>query len=60
MPFHFVKAKFKGLEGARDLLAPPLPWQMCRRFDDEDLRAIFAYLKSLKPARNVVPAPTPR
>lgn len=52
------KGKAKGLETNRDLL-PPMPWQMYRNFTDEDLRAIFTYLKSLKPIENLVPQPVP-
>lgn len=52
------KGKYKGLEGSRPLL-PPMPWQMIRHMTDEDLRAIFAYLKSLPPIDNIVPAPIP-
>lgn len=48
--------KYKGLEGSRDLL-PPMPWQMYRHFTDEDLKAIFSFIRSLKPVRNLVPAP---
>lgn len=50
------KGKYKGLEGGRPLL-PPMPWQMYRNMNDEDLRAIFAYLKTTKPIRNLVPMP---
>lgn len=49
------KGKFKGLEGSRDLL-PPMPWEMYRNFTDDEIKAIFAYLKSTKPVENVVPA----
>jgi len=38
---------------------PPMPWEMYRHFTDEDLRSIFAYLKSIKPVENAVPAPIP-
>lgn len=51
-----TKGKFKGLEGSRTLL-PPMPWSNFTELKDEDTRAIFAYLKSIKPVRNVVPAP---
>ena len=58
----FVKAmregKFKGLDSTRPLL-PPMPWQNFKNLTDEDLSAIFAFLKSTKPVRNVVPAPRP-
>jgi len=50
------KGKYKGLEGSRDLL-PPMPWPVYRNMTDNDLRAIFAYLKTTKPVRNIVPAP---
>ncbi len=50
------KGKYKGLEGSRDLL-PPMPWQMYRNFTDDDLLAVFTYLKSLPPIDNLVPAP---
>jgi hypothetical protein len=52
------KGKYKGLEGSRDLL-PPMPWQMYRNMTDEDLKAIFTYLKSLPPVSNLVPSPKP-
>ena len=50
------KGKSKGLINNRPLL-PPMPWQMYQHFTDDDLRAVFAYLKSLPPVENVVPAP---
>jgi cytochrome c553 len=50
------KGKFKGLETERDLL-PPMPWQMFNNMSDDELKAIFAYLKSTKPINNVVPQP---
>ncbi len=52
------KGKLKGLEGSRDLL-PPMPWQIYKNMTDDDLRAVFHYLKSLKPVNNLVPAPIP-
>ena len=48
--------KAKGLENSRDLL-PPMPWFAYKNFTDEDIKSIFAYLKSLPAVRNVVPAP---
>lgn len=48
------EGKYKGLDNTRPLL-PPMPWQEYRKATDEDLRAVFAYLKSNKPIRNVVP-----
>jgi hypothetical protein len=50
--------KYKGLDGSRNLL-PPMPWDWYRNLPDGDLKAIFAYLKSIKPVENVVPSPIP-
>ena len=54
----FLKAltqgKFKGLENTRSLL-PPMPWEDFAVLSDYDLKSIFAYLKSIKPVKNVVP-----
>ena len=50
------KGKFKGHEGGRNLL-PPMPWEVYRNFNEDDLQAIFAYLKSLPKINNLVPAP---
>jgi len=52
------EGKWKGLENSRTLL-PPMPWQAYGQMEDDDLKAIFAYLKSLKPVRNTVPMATP-
>ena len=52
------KGKFKGIETSRDLL-PPMPWQMYRNMTNNELKAIFAYLKSIKPVKNVVPQAEP-
>lgn len=53
------KGKYKGIESNRPLL-PPMPWEMYRHMTDEDLTAIFTYLKSIPPQNNVVPAPISR
>lgn len=50
------EGKYKGLDNSRPLL-PPMPWNMYSNATDEDLRAIFAYLKSTPPVENRVPAP---
>jgi hypothetical protein len=52
------KGKYKGMENGRNLL-PPMPWPAYAKATDEELRAIFAYLKSTPPIENVVPAPIP-
>jgi hypothetical protein len=40
-------------------LLPPMPWQSVASLTDADLRAVFAYLRSIKPIDNEVPAPVP-
>ena len=40
-------------------LNPPMPWFNYREMTDEDLAAVFAYLRTLKPIRNEVPEPLP-
>ena len=44
-------------EGKGRPILPPMPYRMIRTLTDEDLRSIFAYLQSLPPIRNRVPAP---
>ena len=34
---------------------PPMPWPMIRALTDDDLIAIFAYLRSIPPISNEVP-----
>jgi mono/diheme cytochrome c family protein len=50
--------KLKGLPSSRGLL-PPMPWTVYRYMSDDELKAIFAYLKNTKPVNNVVPVPKP-
>jgi hypothetical protein len=48
----------KHMGGGRPLL-PPMPWQSCAHMTDEDLKAVYAYLRSIPPIRNQVPDPIP-
>ena len=50
----FSQGKFKGLDNTR-LLLPPMPWESYKSISDYDLKSIFAYLKSIKAVKNVVP-----
>lgn len=52
------EGKNKGMMNGRTLL-PPMPWQYFKNLNDDDLKAIFAYLKTTKPVSNLVPAPIP-
>ena len=42
--------------GAGRPLLPPMPWPMYAQLTDEDLSAIFAYLLTIPPIENQVPA----
>jgi mono/diheme cytochrome c family protein len=50
--------KFKGIPNSRPIL-PPMPWQSIGRMTDDELKAIFSYLKSIKPINNQVPNAMP-
>ena len=56
----FIKALRTGKDmgEGRDIL-PPMPWFNLALLPDSDLKAIFAYLKSLKPIKNAVHDPIP-
>ena len=56
----FIKAMRTGkhLGVGRNIL-PPMPWLSLAALSDEDLKAIFAYLGSIKPIGNAVPQPIP-
>jgi hypothetical protein len=49
----FVRALRTGRVGAR-LLNPPMPWWVFRNMSDDDLKAIFAYLRTVRPVRHHV------
>jgi hypothetical protein len=51
-----TQGKFKGLDGERMLL-PPMPWFNLTSLKNDDVHAIFMYLRSIKPVENIVPAP---
>lgn len=54
----FIKAMRTGKHmGVGRPILPPMPFENLARLNDNDLKAIFAYLKSLKPIRNKVPDP---
>lgn len=53
-----TKGKYKGVEASRDLL-PPMPWPNYAQLEEDELRAIFKYLKSTPPVRNIVPGARP-
>jgi hypothetical protein len=44
-------------EGKGRSILPPMPYPVVASLTDQDIRALFAYLQSLTPVRNRVPAP---
>jgi mono/diheme cytochrome c family protein len=52
------EGKSKGIATNRQLL-PPMPYEMFAHMTDEEISAIFAYLKSTSPIDNIVPKPLP-
>jgi mono/diheme cytochrome c family protein len=52
------EGKSKGLPGSRQIL-PPMPWEMFKHMTDDEIKAIWAYLRSIPAVSNVVPAPLP-
>lgn len=56
----FIKTLREGkYMGVGRPLLPPMPWQVIGMKTDQDLKAMYAYFKSLKPIQNKVPEPTP-
>ena len=45
--------------GASRPILPPMPWQEIAAMSDDDLKAVFAYLRSIPPVVNRVPFPMP-
>jgi hypothetical protein len=50
--------KHLGAPSGRPIL-PPMPWYAIATLSDNELKAIWAYLHSLKPIHNAVPDPVP-
>ena len=38
-------------------ILPPMPWEMYNNMTDDDIKAMWAYLQTIKPIANLVPAP---
>ena len=57
---HFIQAlrtgKHQGQPNGRDIL-PPMPWDVYGKMTDDDLKAIFAYLRTIPAVKNQVPLP---
>ncbi|HMO61460.1 MAG TPA: c-type cytochrome [Ferruginibacter sp.] len=50
----FQQGKWKGMDNGRPLM-PPMPWQQYSNMTEDDVKAVFAFLKSTKPVKNVEP-----
>ena len=56
----FVKAVRTGRHmGVSRPILPPMPWPNVGAMNDEDLKAVYAYLRSIQPVHNRVPEPVP-
>ncbi|MCW1916241.1 diheme cytochrome c-553 [Luteolibacter sp. GHJ8] len=54
----FISAMKTGKSrGIGRAILPPMPWEALGKASDEDLKAIYAYLKTLPPVFNQVPDP---
>lgn len=59
-PDQFIQTMRTGKHlGVGRPILPPMPWYDIGKLTDDDLRAMFAYLRSVKPVVNAVPAPLP-
>lgn len=57
---NFVEAMRTGRHMGRGRpILPPMPWPNVARMTDADLKAVFAYLRSIPPIANRVPDPLP-
>lgn len=46
-------------QGQGRQILPPMPWPFIGKMTDEDLKAVFAYLRQIPAVRNKVPDPIP-
>ena len=56
----FIKTIRNGKQqGEGRALLPPMPWQVYKNMTDDDLKAVWAFLRSLPAVNNAVPDPAP-
>jgi hypothetical protein len=51
----FLRTMQIGVRPDGSRLHPFMPWQQMARMEEDDLRAIYRYLRTLRPIHNVVP-----
>ena len=56
----FIRALRTGRhQGQGREILPPMPWPFIGKMTDDDLKAVFAYLRQIPAVKNKVPAPLP-
>ncbi|MBI3329576.1 MAG: cytochrome c [Nitrospinae bacterium] len=55
----FLKVLRTGIRKNGAAVLPPMPWEYLTQLTDEDLKAMFAYLRSIPPLKNRVPENLP-
>lgn len=55
----FIAALRSGKKPEGEPILPPMPWQVYAQMTDDDLKAVWAYLKTLKPIANNVRVAAP-
>ena len=55
----FIQTLRTGKKPEGEPLLPPMPWMVYKNFTDEDLKAIYAYLRTLPPVVNNVKVAAP-
>ena len=56
---YFIKVLRTGIRGNGEPLRPLMPWEWYRQLTDDDLKAIYAYLRTIPPISNAVPEDLP-
>ena len=56
---YFIKVLRTGIRGNGAPLRPLMPWEWYQQLTDDDLKALFAYLRTLPPISNEVPEDLP-
>jgi cytochrome c553 len=55
----FLQTIRTGKKPEGEPLLPPMPWPVYKNMTDEDLKSIYAYLRTLKPIKNAVRTAVP-